>query len=353
MFALISQRPSPGCRTTQRKDENIIYQEQTKMLDEINPYQHLWTQRHMVRDYVRGQAYRKAILETVKPGDVVLDAGAGTGLLSLLAAQAGAKKVYAVERTNITDFACKLVDKNQFSHCIEVIQRDLNEVELPSQVDVILSEWMGGHGLDENLLAPILVARDRWLKPNGKMIPELVTTFIAPVWDSLIDSNLKFYRRYPYGVDLNLIADYMAQEMFVAGYHLKSDHLLATPKQMWQNDPVNDSIEQASSPLHASLSFTVERSGKFSALAAWFSSVLSPGITLTNAPDAPETHWGRNIFPLSRTRDVESGMTIEVKFTHEPIAPNCVNHRWWVRLGDEPWEEHSTSTLSPAIFMIE
>jgi len=43
-------------------------------------------------------------------------------------------------------------------------------VELPERVDVIVSEWLGGYGVDENMFAPLLAARDRWLKPGGRMV---------------------------------------------------------------------------------------------------------------------------------------------------------------------------------------
>ncbi|MDF5731861.1 MAG: 50S ribosomal protein L11 methyltransferase [Rhizonema sp. PD38] len=316
------------------------------MQQDIIQYNQLYTHRTMLSDHVRCEAYRKAIFETVKPGDVVLDAGAGTGLLSLFAAQAGAKKCYAVEATKTANFAAQIVEKNQISHCIEVIEGDVTKVELPDKVDVIVSEWMGGYGIDENLLEPILIARDQWLKPNGKMIPSLVRTFMAPMWHSKIDSSLQFYRSNPYGIDLSLIANRTEQEMFLEDHDVKLNTLLASPQQMWQNDTVKDSVEEAGSPFHASLSFTVERPGKFSALTAWFSAKLSDGVTLTNAPGFPVTHWGCNIFPLSRTRDVEPGMTIEVKFTDEPIRGSASNQKWCVRVGNEPWEEHYSLTKS-------
>jgi len=49
---------------------------------------------------------------------VVLDVGAGSGILSLFAAKAGAKKVYAIEASSVADAAQKLVEKNGFSHIV-------------------------------------------------------------------------------------------------------------------------------------------------------------------------------------------------------------------------------------------
>ncbi len=59
----------------------------------------------MLSDNVRMDAFRKAIFETVKPGDIVIDFGAGTGILGLWALQAGAEKVYAIEKTDSIELA--------------------------------------------------------------------------------------------------------------------------------------------------------------------------------------------------------------------------------------------------------
>lgn len=110
--------------------------------------------RKMLRDRLRCETYRRAIAETVRPGDVVLDMGAGTGILSIFAARAGARKVYAVERTAIADVAREIVRANGVEDRIDVLQADMETLELSEPVDVIVSEWMGNYGVDENLSRP-------------------------------------------------------------------------------------------------------------------------------------------------------------------------------------------------------
>lgn len=77
----------------------------------------------MLQDYVRTQLYRDAIIENPSnyKDKVVLDVGCGSGILSLFAAQAGAKKVYAIEASNMAENAKILVKANGFASVIEVI----------------------------------------------------------------------------------------------------------------------------------------------------------------------------------------------------------------------------------------
>jgi histone-arginine methyltransferase CARM1 len=65
----------------------------------------------MLMDEIRTNCYRNAILNNKLDfhDKVVLDVGAGSGILSLFAAQAGARKVYAIEGSNMADSARALV----------------------------------------------------------------------------------------------------------------------------------------------------------------------------------------------------------------------------------------------------
>lgn len=76
----------------------------------------------MIQDSPRTEAYKNAILSnrSLFDGKIVLDVGAGTGILSVFCAQAGAAKVYAIEASRVSDLAKQLIDENHFSHVIEV-----------------------------------------------------------------------------------------------------------------------------------------------------------------------------------------------------------------------------------------
>ena len=105
---------------------------------------------------------------------IVLDVGCGTGILSLLAARAGAKRVIAVDASGIAKTAERIVKANGLEDVITVIKGKVEDVLLPDgidKVDIVISEWMGYALLYESMLDSVLVARDRFLRPGGVMAP--------------------------------------------------------------------------------------------------------------------------------------------------------------------------------------
>ena len=94
--------------------------------------------------------------------------------MSLFAAQAGARRVYAVEASGFHDLARQNAEKNGFADVIRVVHGRIEDVALPEQADVIVSEWMGFYLLHESMLDSVIVGRDRWvdrgLKSSGSQV---------------------------------------------------------------------------------------------------------------------------------------------------------------------------------------
>ncbi|CAM9585418.1 unnamed protein product [Ectocarpus sp. 4 AP-2014] len=151
-------------------------------------YAQLTHQQNMLQDSVRVTAYQRAISENRADfkGKVVLDVGTGSGILAFFAAQAGARRVYAVEASDVAEAAQQLVDANHMSSIIKVIKGKVEEIELPEKVDVIVSEPIGFLLVHERMLECYVNARERFLKPGGKMLPTLGEIVTAPITDETL-----------------------------------------------------------------------------------------------------------------------------------------------------------------------
>lgn len=130
-------------------------------------------------DVKRTEAFRAAINRVVNPGDVVLDAGAGSGILSFFAAAAGARKVYSVEYDpGLADLLRRNATRNGFAEVIEVIAGDVRELQLPVQVDVLIAELIETWLLDELQIPALNALRaNRVIGSKTKMIPERYEAF--------------------------------------------------------------------------------------------------------------------------------------------------------------------------------
>lgn len=135
----------------------------------------------MIRDRARTGAYARALAQLVTPSAVVLDIGAGAGILSLLACRAGARKVYAVEPDDVIQVAREAAAVNGYADRIEFIQAASTAIELPERVDGIVSDLRGTLPVFRTSLVSLIDARTRFLKPGGWMIPARDMLWAAPV----------------------------------------------------------------------------------------------------------------------------------------------------------------------------
>ncbi|CAL5354320.1 unnamed protein product [Camellia sinensis] len=201
----------------------------------FHSYAHVGIHEEMIKDRVRTETYRAAVMQHQNyiAGKVVVDVGCGTGILSIFCAQAGAKRslisvtilsyqVYAVDASDIAVQANEVVKANNLSDTVIVLHGRIEnthnfvcvgittggfmleqDVEIDEEVDVIISEWMGYMLLYESMLGSIITARDRWLKPGGLILPSNATLYMVPIThpDRYTES-IDFWRNV-YGIDMS------------------------------------------------------------------------------------------------------------------------------------------------------
>lgn len=263
-------------------------------------YGYLSQQQNMLQDFVRTYTYQRAILSNLDDfrDKVVLDVGAGSGILSFFAAQAGAKRIYAVEASTMAHFAQKLVESNNLSDSIKVIPGKIEEIELPEKVDVIISEPMGYMLYNERMLESYLNAK-KWLVPGGKMYPSRGDLHIAPFTDDSLfmeqysKANFWFQTCF-HGVNLSAIQNSAVKEYFRQPIVDTFDVRICMSKSIRH---VVDFLEADETDLHTidiPLEFHILESGTCHGLAFWFDVAFAGSqqtIWLSTAPTEPLTHW--------------------------------------------------------------
>ena len=271
-------------------------------------------QQNMMQDSIRTSAYQTAITENAPDfaGKTVLDVGTGSGILAVFAARAGAARVYAVEASGVADRAAKLIAANGLADVITVIRARIEEVVLPPAggpsaaageppgVDIIISEPMGFMLVHERMLESYMIARQRFLRPGGRMFPSTGTIFAAPysdatLWQEQVTKAAFWQSTDYYGLDITCLADAAADDHFaqpVVGY-VDATSLLSTARATRVIDFERDEPESLHD-MTMELDFPVDKTGLCHGLALWFD-VLFDGTSvkhvLSTAPTEPATHW--------------------------------------------------------------
>ncbi|KAM4544436.1 protein arginine N-methyltransferase 6 [Fundulus diaphanus] len=281
----------------------------------FDSYSDVTIHEEMIADHVRTNTYRTAIFrnsESIK-GKVVLDVGAGTGVLSIFCAQAGARKVYAVEACSIAEQAVEIVKRNKVDDVVEVIRGTVETVELPEKVEVIVSEWMGYALLHESMLNSVLHARDRWLKAGGLILPSRAELYITPISEPVAEERLYFWYtvKDQYGVDMSCMSDFARRcikNSDVTVSTVAVEDVLSHPARFAELDLRSVTAEEVRGVKGR---FRCESFGSaaVNAFCVYFTVTFpcpdkANSLALCTSPFKPETHWKQAVLYLDSPVEV-------------------------------------------------
>ena len=298
-------------------------------------YERISHHRSMISDAVRTVAFKKAIEELVTPESVVVELGAGTGILALFASRAGAKRVYAVERTGMVHLAKRVAASNSGAE-IAFIHGDSNEVCLPEPCDVLISDCLGYFALQENMLPDVIAFRDRWLKERGEVIPSSVELYAVPVQDDDAYSNVRFWDEASaeYQIDFGAIREVAANDTYRFGFSTTA--FLSRPAPICSIDLCCDQ----SVGLSSDTIFRLTRNGTVHGICGYFIATLSPRVRIDTAPGI-RTHWQQEFFPLSQPRIVAAGDRLRFQVNAVPRAGH-IDWVWTIQINEDPPDVQDT-----------
>ncbi|XP_044877957.1 histone-arginine methyltransferase CARM1-like isoform X3 [Mauremys mutica] len=290
-------------RCRNQKKEHSVFNQRTEEASAAQYFQFygcLSQQQNMMQDFVRTATYHRAILQNhIDFKDkVVLDVGCGSGILSFFAVQAGARKVYAVEASSVAKYAEILVRSNNLSDKIMVLSGKIEEISLPENVDVVISEPMGYMLFNERMLESYLHSK-KWLKSNGMMFPTFSDIHLAPFSDEQLYmehySRANFwYQQCFYGVNLSSLRSAAVDEYFRQPIVDTFDIRILMARTVKYTVNFTEAEEEDLHRVEIPFVFQMMQSGLIHGLAFWFDVAFVGSLVtvwLSTAPTEPLTHW--------------------------------------------------------------
>lgn len=320
-------------------------------------YSRLCIHEEMLRDDVRTGAYYNAIMANAHlfRDKVVIDVGCGTGVLSIFCAWAGARKVFAIEASDMAQRAARIVADNGLSSVVQVLHSRAEDVaELydddgsVARADVIVSEWMGYFLVFEAMYESVFHARDRWLRPDGVMFPSHSTLFLLPMANERYYADRVGFWRNVYGVNMSSLTEYAKHDAFASvvvetiggggGHTSHDDHCLGYGSVIKFIDCRTATVAEVQQ-FRSAFALTINRAGSFHGFAGYFTVYFAPTAVLngpedvdtnstwilSTAPFDPSTHWRQSLFFTGDSVRVEPGQRVVGEIE---VTQNTENRRY-------------------------
>ena len=271
------------------------------------------SQRGMLLDTRRTQAFKAAIEEAIRGGETVIDVGSGSGIMSMFAARAGAKEVFALEITDLVDASRLIAQKNGLD-AIKFLQGDAGDFRTESKADLIISEFVGMYVLDEWLhFSAFTKVRDANLKDGGEVIPRSATMYLSAIDNHrlYVERGFGLWQAPVFGLDFSdvtaLETRFPKREIV---YQFEEKSIVSTA-EVTSLDFRTCSIEDYF--FEKELEFTYPMDGYCHGFLGHFDLEVKDGRFISTSPLESSTNWRQSYFPVPKIA-VKSGEKIELLF---------------------------------------
>ena len=270
----------------------------------------------MMNDHTRNEAYDQAIRESVSKDTTVLDIGAGAGLLSMMAARAGATHVTACEAVEpIAKMAGRIVKENNLADRITILPKHSYGLkigdDLPERADMLVTELLNAGFLGEGILQVIAHARANLLKPDATILPKGGT-----VYAMLVESERLFEEdrtSEACGFDMRLFNEFASAEYLTKRINAYPHKMLSDSVEVFSFD----FLDADQRPEAKEIAIPVTADGVCHAVLLWFRLNLTDTITLETKPRAEDTHWRQAIYLEAAPRRLQSGDACQILAQHD------------------------------------
>jgi predicted RNA methylase len=306
------------------------------------------SQRKMALDGVRNGYYERALEAVITQDSVVLDAGAGIGVLGLTAASMGAKKVYLAEPQTNLEAARKIAQDNDLENKIQFIPERVERANLSEPVDVIMSVFTGNFLLEEDLLASLFHARDAFLKPGGVLIPGQASMLVMPVsLPEYYAENIGIWSESKRRIDHSSMRTFAVNSVYYDRFSSDSSSSDGYSRNVFQSLAASQVIHELDfytadeASCDSTVTITVESAGQLHGFIGWFDIAFGDE-WLSTSPDAEPTHWSQAFLPVDPVIEVKAGQILTFRLKRPQ------NGEWhWSCMTDGLTATHSTFLSQP------
>jgi len=279
----------------------------------------------MIEDTTRLTPWREALRRHIRTDSVFLDLGCGPGIMSFLAVQLGARKVYAIEPDASIEIAKQCAAAIPGAERITWLHGLSTEMELPEPADIIAGDLHGTVPFYTHNIASLADARRRHLRPGGILLPSRDTLYAVPASAPLeLESVETPWRHNDLGLDLSTALPWLINRWWRArSQPAEAEQLLAEP-QSW--GCVDYRAEECRG-LDRTLEWTLSRSDRIDGLYVWFDGEVDDGLGFSNSPLLPELVYGRAFFPLECSVDARAGDRMRTRLSARRVNSDWV-FRW-------------------------
>jgi protein arginine N-methyltransferase 1 len=299
--------------------------------------------RTLIADEGRVAAFEKALAKVIRKGEtVVADIGTGSGVLAMIAAKLGARKVIAYEFAEVGALAQRLIKLNKLRN-IELIPARSTEIIEPERADVVVSETLGNYALEEFLVETMNDAAARHLKPGGTLIPGKVDQVVCPVIAPRCREELVAWERIGRGLDFGPARNMSLNNAYVRTF--PAAELLDRGRTAVTWDRVDCHVRNRFARKGTG-EWKIQEPVSVYGLAVWWSAELVPGVVLSTSPLAAPTHWEQLFLPALEPIALKASETLVVEVRSRSSEEGGTDIAWRFRVRTAKGKERLVQDLS-------